>query len=353
LEENGIVACLIASLEKTAVKNPPRKAAYQLPLVGICIPAFNAERFLAETLESALGQDYPKLEIIVSDDASTDRTPEIVATYSDHGVRLIRQPRNLGMTRNMNFVIRASQGKYVVKLDADDILEPNYVSTLVPVMETKPKIAFAHCACRLIDINGNFLGYERSIRGSFIKSGLEEWPRYVFGPRAVHILMLRRAAFDAVGGYCEDFLISQDWKLERDLLMVGDVYYCDRLLAQYRCHSQGKDGLGLLRVKDGLQHLEDMEHRWPAQVPGKERLLRKSRRHQAGHLIHHAAFARPEEAREIMTFLPEYGDFPGLLPLVGVIHWGGAGMFRSAYRIKLYLRQMVKKCFYKDSEPPQ
>jgi glycosyltransferase involved in cell wall biosynthesis len=322
------------------------------PLVSICIPAFNAERFIGETLESALGQDYPQLEIIVSDDASTDRTPEIVATYSGPGVRLIRQPSNLGMTRNMNVVIRASQGKYVVKLDADDILEPDYVSTLVPVMETHPRIAFAHCACRLIDVNGNFLGYERSIHGSYIRNGLEEWPRYLFGPRAVHILMLRRAAFDAVGGYCEDFVRSQDWKLERDLLMVGDVYYCDRLLAQYRCHAEGKDGLGLLRVKAGLQHLEDMEHCWPSQLPDKERLLQKSRRHQAGHLIHYAAFAKPEEARQIMTLLPAYGRFPDLLPLVWMIQWGGAGMFRSGHRVKLYLRQMVKKFFYKKSESP-
>ncbi|MBM4275125.1 MAG: glycosyltransferase family 2 protein, partial [Deltaproteobacteria bacterium] len=75
-------------------------------LVSICIPAYNAQRFIAATLESALRQDYPNLEIIVSDDGSADRTAEIVQAYGSRGVRLIRQARNLGMTGNMNAVIR-------------------------------------------------------------------------------------------------------------------------------------------------------------------------------------------------------------------------------------------------------
>lgn len=327
-----------------------QNTAHELPLVSICVPAYNAERFIRETLESALAQDYPHLEIIVSDDASTDQTQEIVREYAEKGVRLISHSRNLGMTRNMNNVIQASQGKYVVKLDADDILETDYVSSLVPVMETNPNTAFAHCSCRLIDINGDFLGYERSIHGSFIRNGIEEWPRYVFGPRAVHILMLRRVAFDAVGGYQEDFIRSQDWKLERDLLTVGDVYYCDRILAHYRCHPEGKDGLNLLRAKAGLQHLNDMERHWPSKVPDKERLLAKSRRHQARYLIHNAAFAEPEEARELLETLPQYGSFPSLIPLVWIIRHGGAGLLRSAYRAKLHLRQLVKKMLYKSSD---
>ena len=314
--------------------------------MSICIPAYNAERFIGETLESALAQDYQNIEFIVSDDASSDATPKIVAAYESKGIRLIRQEKNLGMTRNMNAVIRASQGKYIVKLDADDTLEPHYVSTIVPVMEAHPRVAFAHCACRLIDKDSKFLGYERSIHGSFIRTGLEEWPRYLFGPRAIHIITLRREHFEQVGGYHESFH-SQDWKLERDLLKVGDVYYHDQILAHYRCHSVGKSRLSWFRANDHLLQLEDMERLWPPEVPNKERLMQKARRHQARYLLHNAAFAEPQGARELLEFLPRYGSYPSLRPFAWLISHGGAGIFRCQYRVMLRLRQMVKKMFYK------
>lgn len=325
----------------------PLASLAELPLVSICIPAYNAALFIRETLESALAHDYPNLEIIVSDDASTDDTPKIVAGYESKGVHLIRQEKNLGMTGNMNAVIRASQGQYAVKLDADDILEPGYVSSLVPVMEAHPRIAFAYSACRLINKDGKFLGYERSIHGSFIRTGLEEWPRYIYGPRAVHILMLRRSAFEEVGGYNASFH-SQDWKLERDLLLIGDVYYNDQILAHYRCHSVGKSRLNWFRAQDHLLHLEDMERLWPPEVPDKKRLMQKARRHQARFLLLNAALSEPEQTRELLGFLPQYGRFPSLLPRVWLIRLGGAGLLRFAFHGKLRLRQMVKKLLYKD-----
>ncbi len=319
-------------------------------LVSICIPAYNAERFIAATLESALRQDYANLEIVVSDDRSTDRTPEIVQAYESRGVRLIRQARNLGMTGNMNAVILASRGKYAVKLDSDDLLEPGYVFSMVPVMEAHPRVVFAHCACRLIDADGKFLGYERSIHGSFIRPGLKEWPRYVFGPRAVHLLMLRRTAFEAVGGYDESFIRSQDWKLERDLLKIGDVYYNDQLLARYRCHGEGKQGLQLLRAQAHLQHLEDMEKNWPPAVPGKARLLRRARRHLALWLVLTAAQADRREALDLLNHLPPYGNFLDVRLLGHLVRSGGSGIIRLYYRQKMHLRQAVKKLFYKSPD---
>lgn len=318
-------------------------------LVSICIPAYNAERFIAETLESALHQDYPHLEIVVSDDCSTDRTPEIVASYQARGVRWIRQAENLGMTRNMNAAIRASQGKYVCELDSDDILEPTFVSSLIGVMEANSRVSFAHCAARLIDLEGNFIGYERSIHGSFIRRGLDEWPRYVFGPRANHMLLIRRTAFDAVGGYDERFVRSQDWKLERDLLRIGDVFYNDAVLYSYRVHSVGKINLRLLRGQTHLLHLEDMEQNWPANVPGKTKLLLKARRHFANALIMSAAHAESSEAEELLKLLPLYGNFLKERIFAQLVHKGGSKIIRSYYQHKLSLRQIVKNHCYKNA----
>jgi glycosyltransferase involved in cell wall biosynthesis len=323
----------------------------ELPLVSICIPAYNAERFISDTLESALRQDYSHLEILVSDDGSTDRTLELVQAYQSRGVRVIRQDNNLGMTRNMNAVIFASAGKYAVKLDSDDLLEPGYVSRLVPVLEAHPSVAFAHCACRLIDVDGKFLGYERSIHGSFIRSGLEEWPRYVLGPRAVHILMLRREAFDAVGGYNDSFIRSQDWKLERDLLCVGDVYYCDQVLAHYRSHAEGKKDLHLLRAQAFLLHMEDMDRHWPKEVPNKEHLLGSARRRFALGLALAASSLELAESQELLKIFAPYQNYLPVRLITMIIKAGGSGIIHKTYACYLRLRQMVKEILYKEPAP--
>ena len=318
-----------------------------IPLVSICIPAYNAERFIEETLESALRQDYPRLEIIVSDDCSKDRTPEIVNGYENRRVRLLRQEKNLGRYANCNAVIYPSAGKYVCKLDADDLLEPQYISSMVKVMEAHHKVTFAHCACRLIDVDGKFLGYERSVDGSFVRDGLQEWRRYVFGPRAVNIVMLRRSAFDAAGGYDERFAYSGDWKMHRDLLEIGDVFYTDEIIASYRVHAVGKVGVRLLQAREHLMHLEDMERNWPTNVPGKDRLLAQARHTHALGVVLSAAKASPDEAKELLEFLPDYGNFISVRILAKMVSMGGSPFIRWYIKNKLGLRQKVKGLLYK------
>lgn len=100
--------------------------AASAPLVSILIPCFNAEGFLAETLESALSQTWPNLEIIVVDDGSIDRSAEIVESYADRGVRLIRQA-NAGVSAARNRAFSASTGDFIQHLDADDLLDPDKI----------------------------------------------------------------------------------------------------------------------------------------------------------------------------------------------------------------------------------
>lgn len=316
------------------------------PLVSICIPAYNAERFIRATLESALGQQYPKIEIVVSDDASTDRTAEVVAGFGSARVQLIRQAKNLGRSQNCNAVIAASRGKYVVKLDADDILEPDYVSSMIPQFEADPTITFAHCACRLIDIDGKPIGYERSLSGSFVRDGLEEWPRYVFGARAVNIVTIRRSTFDDVGGYDPRYLYSGDWAMHRALLKRGRVFYNDSVLASYRIHSLGKQGLQLLQARERLMHLEDIAADWPEQVPDRERLLAAARDFNARIVLKSAAFVDAAEREQIVKIVRRYGGGRMTRLLAATVIHGGAPLIRLEVSARLWLRQRIKSLVY-------
>lgn len=316
------------------------------PLVSICIPAYNAERFLEETLNSALSQTYPNLEIIVSDDCSQDGTFEIASRYAGRGVLVIRTPSNLGMFGNFNYVIRHSSGKYILKLDADDLVDPEHVAEQVAVLEAYPQVSFAHCACRLIDVNGRLIGYERSLHDSFIRTGVEEWCRYAFGPRAVNIVMIRRDAFERVGGYDERYRYSGDWAMHRSLLKIGSVFYNAKVLASYRVHRAGKEGVRLLQVREHLMHLEDMERMWPEAIKDKEKILRRARIHLGRMGAQIAACASADERRAILALLPAYGDELSLRFLTLLLRIHGAFMLRGYWRLFLALRQVVKQFMY-------
>jgi glycosyltransferase involved in cell wall biosynthesis len=98
----------------------------QQPLVSICIPAFNAEKFLCETLESVFNQSYANLEIIVVDDGSTDNTAFVAQRFEEKKVRYFYQ-ENKGAAAARNVAFSKSTGKYIKFLDADDLLESNCI----------------------------------------------------------------------------------------------------------------------------------------------------------------------------------------------------------------------------------
>jgi glycosyltransferase involved in cell wall biosynthesis len=107
------------------------------PLVSVLIPAYNSERWIGQTIESALGQTYPRTEIIVVDDGSTDKTSEIAGRYASKKVRVSTQP-NGGAAAARNAAYALSQGRYIQWLDADDLLHPAKIEQQVRELSSAP-----------------------------------------------------------------------------------------------------------------------------------------------------------------------------------------------------------------------
>lgn len=115
-----------------------------LPLISVVVPAHNAERFLGRALRSALAQTYPHLEILVVDDGSTDRTAEVIRSCTDARIRPLSQPnRGQGAARNLG--IRASAGRYITFLDADDLYLPQKVERQVAFLRAHPDCEIVFC----------------------------------------------------------------------------------------------------------------------------------------------------------------------------------------------------------------
>jgi glycosyltransferase involved in cell wall biosynthesis len=125
----------------------------KVPLVSIGLPVYNGERFLAQALDSLLGQTLADFELIVSDNASTDRTAEICLAYAtrDARVRYVRQETNIGALRNWNFVARQARGQYFKWASANDFCDPRLLEKCVALMSTDSSVVLCHGRTCLVD----------------------------------------------------------------------------------------------------------------------------------------------------------------------------------------------------------
>ena len=146
----------------------PRGPAYKGPIghnlilmaqVSIITPAYNAEPFISATIESVLGQSFQDWELLVADDVSSDRTPEIVAGFADRDprVRLLRRGRNGGPAAARNTALRAAAGRYIAFLDNDDLWLREKLARQVTFMQEND-CAISYTAYRRMSEDGRKIG---------------------------------------------------------------------------------------------------------------------------------------------------------------------------------------------------
>jgi len=128
------------------------------PTVTIGMPTYNrADRFLRPALENALAQTWHELEIIVSDNCSTDNTKEIVSSYSDPRLRYVRQERNIGANANFNYCLNHARGDYFLLYHDDDVIDPDMVSICMEATGGRNDYGLIRTGTRLIDGDGRVI----------------------------------------------------------------------------------------------------------------------------------------------------------------------------------------------------
>lgn len=129
------------------------------PLLSIGLFVYNGERFIKEAIDSILNQTFTDFELIISDNASTDRTCEIVEAYakSDDRIRYYRSEKNMGAGWNARRVYELATSKYFRWAAVDDLLEPDLLSRCVEVLESDPGCVLAHTRTKEVDENGTFI----------------------------------------------------------------------------------------------------------------------------------------------------------------------------------------------------
>jgi glycosyltransferase involved in cell wall biosynthesis len=181
------------------------------PLVSVIIPAYNAEKFIARTLESVLSQTYKHIEVLVVNDGSTDRTVEIVEAFAqkDRRLRILHQP-NLGATAARNCGIKSSKGEYIAPIDADDIWHKEKIQAQVECFQHfGPSVGLVYSWSIIIDERDNPLtGIAHEYRGNVLAELI--YSNFVGNGSSP---LIRRSCFQKVGDFRVNLRAGQDWDM--------------------------------------------------------------------------------------------------------------------------------------------
>lgn len=212
--------------------------------VSTIIPAYNAERTIAQAIDSALSQDCEGHEVVVVNDGSTDSTAAILTKYGSQ-IQIVTQS-NGGVSAARNAGVRRSSGKYLSFLDADDMWLPGKLKTMISALERKPAASLAFSDYGLLDSNGTECA-ESAFR---YLPGLEQ----LMSERPFPVLSFRTGVlpstwvipgpiFERTSGFCEEFKGAEgleDFWMLLLLRELGEFVYVPEKLSLYRVSESGK-----------------------------------------------------------------------------------------------------------------
>src|SRR5438093_1473162 len=110
------------------------------PTATILLPTYNAAAWLGGAIDSLLGQSYRDFELLVIDDGSTDQTPSLLNTYKDDRIRVLRHEHNSGLIASLNHGIDVAKGKFIARMDADDVSHPRRLERQLAFLERHPEV---------------------------------------------------------------------------------------------------------------------------------------------------------------------------------------------------------------------
>lgn len=223
-------------------------AHQSLPIVSVGMPTYNNEKYLRESIRSVLSQSFANIEVIISNNASTDGSEEVIREFqADSRVRHVRQEKNVGAFANFQFVLNQARGTYFMWHAGDDLLRPTFIEELVLVLERHPSVVLAMCDVEVIDESGNRLRTETidSVRldsDSTATSNRDLFFRYPIANRNYCIYGLyRKQALDRVQMNFNDqvrYLSGAELPILAQVALMGRIATISSPLKRYRVHSE-------------------------------------------------------------------------------------------------------------------
>ena len=200
------------------------------PKISVVLPVYNAEAYVGKAIESILHQTYADFELIIINDGSTDQSLEIVQSYTDSRIKIVSR-ENKGLISSLNEGFALARGKYVARMDADDIALPQRFEKQVALLDVMPSVALCGTWVDVIDAQG-------VVKGDYAYPPIDTKAIRTYTLRHnpfIHpTVMLRKNVFEKVGGYRSVFKHVEDYELWTRIVFAYDVANIPEKLLHYR-----------------------------------------------------------------------------------------------------------------------
>ncbi|MBD2260572.1 glycosyltransferase [Pseudanabaena sp. FACHB-2040] len=239
-----------------------------VPTVSVLMPVYNGSDYLQESIDSILNQTYSDFEFVIIDDCSTDNTWEILNfnAQRDHRIKLLQNPENLGLIKTLNKGIKAAQGKYIARQDADDISLPERLEREVEVLDRQPDCILVSSNIQVIKGSNKKI---IEIMRKACKPELLPWYLLFYNRIGGHSqVMYRQDVVVAMGGYSEVRPHVEDYELWCRFSRTGKMMVIiPEIFLTYRRHGQSisakkskeQESNRYKQVKENIDHLTEKD----------------------------------------------------------------------------------------------
>lgn len=220
---------------------------FMTPRVTVLMPAHNAGKYIAQSIQSVLDQTYQDWELLIVNDGSTDNTLEVVRSFNDPRIRLHENSENLGLIKTLNRGLGEAKGELIARLDSDDLASPDRLQLQVSYMQKHLDCALVGTRSRTIDSSGGVISARTNLyRHAETNEGIA-WESVFFNPiRHSSATFRKSCVWDKLGGYpvnakhMEDFAL---WSSVLDHAKVANLpeYTCDYRVHQASVMSKAKE----------------------------------------------------------------------------------------------------------------
>jgi len=208
------------------------------PMVSVLMPTYNRAHLIEEAIDSLLAQTYPTFELIVVDDGSEDDTRERIGTYADSRIHYLYQ-HHQGISASLNRGLHAARGRYIARLDSDDIWLPEMLEVQIATLEEEG-VGVVYARAQGMDHKGRPNDDLRGLPPRYPGYTLES---LLYGDMTCNITVVaRRDCLEAAGVYDETLEVNEDWHMWLRVALHCDFAFNDRVLARFRRHHGNATG---------------------------------------------------------------------------------------------------------------
>lgn len=226
------------------------------PLVTVLMTVYNGGKYLRLSVESVLKQSFKDFEFLIVNDCSTDNSIEIIKSFGDERISIHSNEKNLGQTKSLNVGLNLAKGKYIARMDADDMAFPSWIEKLVDYTESHPEYAAVSAGVVVMNESGKFKKVFQP------PTAFDEVIFHIFFGNAMNHVgsLINKEILLKNGGYNEEFKIAQDYELWSSLIRNNyRLINIDKILVAVRIH---ESSLGYTAERDkGLKEVAETIYR--------------------------------------------------------------------------------------------